>query len=214
MPISISVLAANGTAVAFHRAAQLSVNLLSNTAMVMVNSYANEQAALDNLPIAWQWQIAIPVDSLAGDEPTLLGEVEVALIASAESPFAGGERVLDHSDTIDAARARAWASVKAARTAAEEGTFVFDGGVYQADVVRINGAVQLAVLAKARGTPFSETWTLEDNTTRTLDVDQVIALGLALGQYVSDVFAIGRALRDQINAATTIEEVQAIGWPA
>jgi hypothetical protein len=214
MPITKTVQADNGITINYHRAVRLEVDLVSNAALVTVNSHATEQAAVDNLPLAWQWRIAVPVDALASDEPTLLGEVERALVSLEVSPFAGGELVIDASETLDAARERAWSRVKVARAQAEDGNFVYDGDVYQADKVRINGAVQLAVLAKSAGQPFRETWTLTDNSTRTLDADQVIALGLALGQYVSDLYATGRDLRAQIEAAETAGEVQAIGWPA
>jgi len=214
MPITKTVQADNGITISYHRAIRLEVDLAANTALVTVNSHATEQAAVDKLPLAWQWRVSVPVDELAGDEPTLLGEVERALVSLEDSPFNGGERVIDASETLDAARQRAWSRIKAARAMAEDGDFTYDGGSYQADKVRINGAVQLAVLAKAAGTEFSETWTLTDNSARTLDADQVIALGLALGRYVSDLYATGRELRAQIDAAETVEAAQAIGWPA
>jgi hypothetical protein len=214
MPIKKAAQADNGITVNYHRPTGMSVNLVANLATVTVNSHASEQAALDGLPVAWQWRIDVPVGLLAGDEPTLLAEVELALIDLETSPFYGGERTTDRSETLEVAKDRAWTAVKAARALAEDGNFMYAGGSYQADKVRINGAVQLAVLAKSAGTPFSETWTLTDNTVRVLDADQVIALGLALGQYVSDLYATGRALRAQIDAAETVDQVNAIRWPA
>lgn len=213
MPIIQQITAPNGTPISYHRVTHIQVDYDSDFARLTIRSHVNEQAAVDRLPHAWTEDYMVPIASLDG-ALTLREDAEQAVVKLADLPFFGGTVVGSHDGTLQAAKDRAWAAIKAARTAAEEGTFVFDGGVYQADVVRINGAVQLAVLAKARGTPFTETWTLEDNTTRMLNADEVIALGLALGQYVSDVFATGRALRDRINAATTIEEVQAIGWPA
>lgn len=200
-----------GVIAEFHVVQEMSITASFEFCTVLVLNYSNEAAYLAGSDILYRTAVQVPVTDVQG---SLRAHVDTWLITSNESPFKGGAIVPDGSQTLEAAKARAWAAIKVARTAAEEGTFVFDGGVYQADVVRINGAVQLAVLAKARSAPFTEVWTLEDNTTRELDADQVIALGLALGQYVSDVFATGRALRDQINAATTIDEVQAIGWPA
>jgi len=213
MPITKTVQADNGITIGYHRAIRVEVDLVANTALVTVNSHATEQAAVDKLPLAWQWRIPVPVDELAGDEPTLLGEVERALVSLDASPFAGGERVDDVSETIEAARQRAWIRIKAARAVAEDGNFTYDGGTYEADKVRIGGAVQLATLAKAAGAPYSETWTLVDNSQRELDADQVIALGIALGRHVSGVYATGRQLRAQIEAAETADEAQAIGWP-
>jgi hypothetical protein len=213
MPIAKTLTAENGITISYHRAARLTVDLAANTAIVIVNSHASEQAALANLPVAWQWGVSIPVDSLAGDEATFLGEVEAALVGSEDSPFAGGERVTDLGDTLDAAKGRAWNRIKLARSAAEDKDVIYDGGAYQADKERISGATQLAWMAKQGGKPYSITWTLTDNTTRTLDADGMIGLGVALGQHVVQVYDTGRALRDQIAAASTIEEVEAIGWP-
>jgi hypothetical protein len=214
MPINKSVQADNGITVSYHRPSRLTVDLTSNTAQLTVNSHACEQAALDNLPIAWQWHLDLPANSLVGDAPTLLEEIEAALISLDTSPFYGGERVIDRSDTLEAAKERAWSRIKQARAAAEASDVIYDGGAYQADKERICGATQLAWMAKQTGEPFSVTWTLTDNSTRTLDADGMIALGVALGMHVTQVYDTGRALREQIAAATTIEEVETVGWPA
>jgi hypothetical protein len=214
MPIAKPVQAENGITINYHRPVHLAVDLVSNAAQVTVNSHATEQAALDGLPVAWQSRIVVPATLLAGDQPTLLAEVENALIALEGSTFFGGQLVADLCGSLDVAKARAWAAIKAMRAVAEEGNFIYDGGSYQADKVRINGAVQLAVLAKANGAAYEETWTLTDNTTRQLNADQVIALGVALGQFVSGIYATGRALRVTINEAETIEAVNAVRWPA
>lgn len=211
MPIIQQLTAPNGTPIGYHRVTQIRVDYEANIASLTIRSHVNEQAAIDRLPHAWTDDYVVPIASLDGSL-TLREDAEQAVIKIVELPFYGGAIVADLGGSLEAAKERAWADVKAARSVAEAGTVVFDGGGYQADIVRINGAVQLAVLAKASGAPFSETWTLTDNTTRELDADQVIGLGMALGQYVSNVFATGRALREQINAATTIEEVQAIRW--
>lgn len=214
MPIAKPVQADNGITINYHRPVHLAVDLVTNTAQVTVNSHATEQAALDGLPVAWQSRIAVPATLLAGDQPTLLAEVESALTSMEGSPYFGGQLVVDASGSLEVAKARAWTAIKAKRAVVEEGSFTYAGGSYQADKVRINGAVQLAVLAKTSGSAYSETWTLTDNTTRQLDADQVIALGVALGQFVSGVYATGRALRERINQAATIEAVSVLGWPA
>jgi hypothetical protein len=69
-------------------------------------------------------------------------------------------------------------------------------------------------LAKSAGRPYSIVWTLTDNSRRTLDGDQMTALGVAMGAYVDGIYATARALRDQVDAAATIEAVEAIAWPA
>lgn len=211
MPIIQNLTTPNGTTVSYHRITQVQIDYESDFAKLTIRSYVNEEAATNNLPHAWTDDYLIPTASIEGGI-TLREDVEQAVIRISTLPFYGGSIATDQSGTLEAAKDRAWTSIKAARAAAEEGNFTYDGGLYQADKVRINGAVQLAVLAKSSGAPFSETWTLVDNTTRTLSADQVIQLGIALGQYVSELYAKGRALRQQINEAGTVDAVQAINW--
>jgi hypothetical protein len=195
----------------FHVLSQLTGMKPFATITLHVSCYLDEATYLAGGNLMYQYRLGMPATNIAGD---LSEHAECWLIADDTSPLQGGLITADQSDTLQAAKDRTWVAIKAARAAAEEGNFTHDGGSYQADKVRINGAVQLAVLAKSAGTPFSEAWTLTDNTVRDLDADQVIALGVALGQYVSGLYATGRALRAQIDAAETVDEVTAIGWPA
>lgn len=123
------------------------------------------------------------------------------------------ERIAVDIRLLAEAKAYKWTALKAARTVAEAASFTCDGSVYQADKERISGAVQLALLAQLAGQPFSIDWTLSDNSVRTLDAAQMIAVGVALGTVVSSIFDTARQLRIQLDAANTVEEVDAIGWP-
>lgn len=108
-----------------------------------------------------------------------------------------------------------WARIKALRDAAEEAGFVWDGSTFDSDKTsqsRIQGAAQLATLAQMTGSPFSIDWTLADNTVRTLTAADMIAVGTAMGVHISTQHAIGRIKRQQIDAATTPEELDAIQW--
>lgn len=212
MPILKSTKTAGGVPVAYHKVIRLEADFRFNKTVAFVHSYTDEAAAMAGLPLVWGWEIPINAGLLSRCDD-IEGAIELALIAT-DMPFEGGSRVVDQSNTLQGARDRAWAVIKAARAIAEEGNFIYDGGSYQADKVRINGAVQLAAIARSSGAAYSETWTLTDNTTRQLDADQVVALGVALGQYVSGLYATGRALRAEINQAETVEAVNAIRWPA
>ena len=122
-------------------------------------------------------------------------------------------------DTRDLAQIKAdrWEAIKAARAAAEFGTFVWDGSTFDADDVsqrRIQGAAQLAMLAAAAEQPFEIDWTLTDNTVRTLSGADMIAVGMAMGMHVVAQHAIARSLRATIEseATTTPAEVEAVQW--
>lgn len=75
---------------------------------------------------------------------------------------------------------------------------------------QINGAVTLAMLAPS---DWTIDWTLADNTTASLSKAEMIAVGVALGQRTSAIYAAGRVIREAIEAATTTAEVEAITWP-
>lgn len=116
--------------------------------------------------------------------------------------------------TLDSVKAHTWERIKAARNTAETADFLCGGGLYQVDKDRIVGAAQLALIAQAAGQPYSIDWTLSDNTQVTLDAAGMMAVGAALGEQVATTFAIGRELRGQIAAATSIDTLEAIVWPA
>lgn len=118
-------------------------------------------------------------------------------------------------------RADKWAEVKKRRDAAEYGEFTWGGSRFNADAEsrnRIMGAVQLAQLALAAGSPFSITWTLADNSTRDLSAEEMMQVGTALGQRVGAAHARAAALRVLVNAATSAAELEHLdvstGWPA
>lgn len=117
--------------------------------------------------------------------------------------------------TDDAYRAKTWERIKAARDAAEQAGFVYNGMRFDSDRVsvgRIGNAVTLAMLAQMFGQPFSEDWTLADNSVVTLDAIGMMAVGMACGQYVGPIFNRARVLREQIAAATTADQLDAIVW--
>jgi hypothetical protein len=116
---------------------------------------------------------------------------------------------------LDKVRADQWSAIKAARSAAVAGGFGWNGMSFQSDPTsqgQIQGAVQLAVLAAQAGQPFTINWTLTDNTVATLSGADMIQVGLAMGAFVQAQYDKGVALRNQIDAATDAEAVQAITW--
>lgn len=113
---------------------------------------------------------------------------------------------------LDEHKAFKWEEIKAARSTAEYAGFVWDGSTFDSDLVsqqKIMGAVQLAGLNPL----FTVDWTLADNTVRTLSASEMAAVGVALGTHVETQYVIARGLRDQIAAAQTTAEVDAIVWP-
>ena len=104
-----------------------------------------------------------------------------------------------------------WTEVKSARTEEELSTFVWNDHSFDCDEVsqrRIQGAVHLASMDTSTVTE----WTLADNTTQTFNAADLQEIGKALSDHVKQCHDRGRILRQQIQAATTQEELEAIAW--
>ena len=104
-----------------------------------------------------------------------------------------------------------WAEIKAARSADEFGTFVWNSHTFDCDEVsqrRIQGAVQLAALDSS----VTMDWTLADNTVQTFNATELQQIGQALAAHVNACHVKGREKRAAIDAATTEAELDAISW--
>lgn len=106
--------------------------------------------------------------------------------------------------------------LKKSRNLKESGGFAWDGSVFDSDPqsqLRLQGAVQLAQMSAASSTPFSIEWTLKDNTVRTLSGSDMIAVGLALAGHITAVHELYRDLKNEVDTATTVQQVDSISWP-
>jgi len=104
-----------------------------------------------------------------------------------------------------------WAAIKQARSQAEYAGFTWDGSTFDSDALsqnRITGAVTLAQMSST----FSIGWILKDNTVRILGQSDMLAVGAALGAHVAAIFAKGVLLREQIESATTVQQIEAVVW--
>ena len=109
-------------------------------------------------------------------------------------------------------KAAQWELVKAARGEAERAGVEVGGVRFDTDPIsqqRITGA---CLLAQVDPTASWE-WTAADNSAVQLDATQMMQLGMAVAAHVAACHAQGRALRAQIDAATTAEEIDAITFP-
>ena len=125
-------------------------------------------------------------------------------------------RVIPPEVLLSSAKHRQRTSINALRERREFSRFTWDGSVFDCDErsqARLQGALQLANMALATGQPFSVDWTLADNTVRTLASMDMVGVGQALAGHVLTCHLTARALKAQIDAAASIEEVEAVAWP-
>ncbi len=210
MPLLKSITLPNGSTAGFHKVHSLEWRAAGGS-LVLVNSWASEDAYLSGAPLAYQSRL--PLVSLDGTGD-MLGALESWLVQ--QDGFTGATLIADSAQGLDAAKARQWAAIKQHRSELEYGQFTWDGSEFDCDrdsTAKIMGAVQTAMLSAQANQVFSVDWTLADNTTRTLSGADMISAGMTLMATVSDLYETSRTLREQIEAATTAEEVQAVTWP-
>jgi hypothetical protein len=130
--------------------------------------------------------------------------------------LAGGMIITLGPETLEMAQKRKWHQIKEIRNQKEFGGFIWDTSKFDSDSLsqaRIQAAVLMAMQAAQADESFEVIWTLADNTTRPLTSAEVLEVGRALAQHIHATFVTSRLLRDQINEAETIEEVESINWP-
>jgi len=119
--------------------------------------------------------------------------------------------------TLAQIKAQHWKAIKAERNAQEFGGFTWDGSTFDSDAIsqsRVQGAAQLAQIAIAQEHPFAIDGSLAVNATRTLSAQQMIAVGVAMGTHIQTQHGTARVLRQQIEAAVSAQEVEAVAWPS
>lgn len=104
------------------------------------------------------------------------------------------------------------AEINAARDQAEQGGFEYMGKVFDSDPIscqRISMAAQAMALAP-EGTTI--TWTTQDNSTIDLTAQELVGLVVALAEWSNTCHQKATALKAQIDAAKTAEELDKITW--
>lgn len=116
---------------------------------------------------------------------------------------------------LDLAREAKWQEIKSARDQKEQAGLPYMGKVLDNDpisVQRITTAVQAAQLAISQSQEFSIDWTTQDNTTLVMTAVEVCGIPLALAKYSNDLHVTARTLKDEIDNATSIEEIEKVIW--
>ena len=212
MSILKNISSPNHTQVFYHEVHKVEVGDDFVNALVYVRSYANEEVFANGGPVAWMWSLTVPCFAFSAFPSREYVETLLTLLES--SPFFGGA-IVAKKDELSKAKSKKWIQIKQHRDAAENGGFTWGGSPFDSTPIsqlRIQGAAQLATLAKINNQPFSIDWTLADNSVRTLNAQEMIAVGTAMGQHINACHTRARQLRSLIEAAQTKEEVEAIYW--
>ena len=116
------------------------------------------------------------------------------------------------SPSLDELKLAKRAEINQARDAAEQGGFEYMGKVFDSDQVsciRMSSAAQAMQYADDTATI---TWTTQDNSTIDLNKSQLAGLVVALAQHSNECHQKATALKVQIDACESQEELDAITW--
>lgn len=117
--------------------------------------------------------------------------------------------------SLDDTKADKWAAIKASREAAIYAPLITPYGVFDANPisqVKIANSAQYAQALVATGRTAAIVFTLANNTDVTLNEQQMVSVGLTLGDREQAARSTARSLRDQIKSAT-LETIEGISWP-
>lgn len=124
------------------------------------------------------------------------------------------ERVFPQPD-LDNWKLIKTAEMKVARDTQEASGFPYMGKTLDSDaksVERITVAVQAAQAAIASNQPFSLVWTCQDDSDLTLDAAGMMGVPVELALFANDLHVKYRTLKGEIDACTTVEDIQKITW--
>lgn len=204
MHIYHPVVTPHGAQATVHRIGSLN---LRDTVQVTVNSFVDDVAALP----CWQDTHTIPLAAFtASAYPASVNDY----LISAQGPLAGGV-VIAGSSPLDQAKAKAIARINFDRAAFIDAGCVTPAGVVDTTDVSIRNIMASVTMAQIAGADFQIVWRLLDNTEVALDAAGMIAVGVAVMAHVDGAMRHSWALKAQVNACTTTEEVEALafgGW--
>ena len=110
------------------------------------------------------------------------------------------------------ARVNAKVRINAARNLSELNGFAAYGKTFDSDPVSVQRISIGVQSANAVGESFSINWTCADNSVITLDYSQMIALPVFMANAANQLHIKARDLKDQIDAAQSLEEINNISW--
>lgn len=210
MPIVKSITTPNGAAVAFHKATQAVYDPVNGNVAISVSSWVDEDSHNAGGGLVWMW----PVDAVAA----ALTNIDAALAQIA--PFDGGTVVTDESQSLAAVQLRQCAVLDAAYTAAIAQAVSFttaaaDTASYQSDpasVANLSNCL-LGWMASA-AVPTGFYWLSSDNTRVAFTYADLQGLAAAFIGAGHAAFAQLQDLKAAVRAATTVDAVREIVWPA
>lgn len=205
MPFTKTFTAPNGAVLTYHRVGKAEV--FPDNASFWIQSWVDEQAFLDGKPPLYNTPMQI------NSVLTLLAQLETSVVEG-DNPFGGATIVSAAGADIEQLRRRQWAAIKDSRDKLDNkpipvpgADFSLDGD--QSSRIDIMGGI---MSMQASGVETIE-WRCADNVMRSLTLQQLTASGTAIAARRAMLIGISDPLYQQLQAAGTAAEIEAIIWP-
>lgn len=201
MSILKSITAPNGAAVAYHRVTQVEGTLPD--LVLAVHGWPDRDAFIAGKPPLFVHRVAF-------DGAALMPAAEAAVLA--DERFAGGAAEPEAGSDVEVARFRRWAAIKARRQQLDDAPIEVGGITVDADAGSRTD-VMGAIMAMQLTGQTSRLWRCADNVMRELTLDDLIAIGTGIAARRQQLIETSDALWQQLQAAQTVADVEAVRWP-
>lgn len=209
MYISAAIVTPNGAQATWHKIKKIEINEDSKDLHILLFSYASyEQLTNRESSPVWAWPITI-----TGYENSISSlSISELLTAYPSSPVYGGT-VSPALSPFEVKQAEYTAHAKRNRSLQEFGKFTYNNMVFDGDIDaqrRLSVLVSAAKSAVYAGHTFTKEFTLADNSVVQLTAEDFIGIEMAKIWQVDAAFQEYRVKKAAIEAATTIEELEAV----
>ena len=227
MPLIKTITVENGLTLSYHKLRKIESSADMTVITVHLCSWLDADHYATGVGAVWNSTVDMPLSS------DVLAEVMESLLL--DPTYVGAVETVDTLTSLESYKERQWAVLKSQRDALEFSPVTFDSQVYDADVDsqrRIAGAVvgtimqqvlwlkyELVQVASQAGVTLTPppaepiNWTLANSEVVSLTPDQIFGLGAAVIENAKAAHEIGREVYEQIEEATTPEEVTSVVWP-
>lgn len=211
MAITKQLTNAQGVVYEYHKVASIIVDAQENV-FAHVISYINaDRATESDRPVdRFSWQIHTPITT------GLVATAETLLVADANCKLFGGTVTPDVilSD-LDKAKTKKKAEIAAARNVemyADKTTSLGVFGSTESDNNKLSIAIQVTQLAAAAGQPAECGYKTADGVYSIYTLAQLEQIALEIAAQVIPLYEKESGLVTQVDAATTVAEVEFINW--
>jgi hypothetical protein len=211
MAITKQLTNAQGVVYDYHRVNSVIIDVQDNLFATVSSFISADRATEKDRPVdRFSWPIYTPVTI------GLIATAETLLVADPICKLFGGVVTPDVTQTdLDKAKAKKKAEIAAARNVemyADKTTSLGVFGSTESDNNKLSIAIQVTQLAAAAGQPAECGYKTVDGTYSVYTLAQLEQIALEIAAQVLPLYEKESGLVAQVDAATTVADVESIGW--